>query len=118
EMKQLDFFESAWTASAEKVKRNATVFAQRRLKPDDVLPEWNRTLAAIDGSANVHRFTERALARFGSGLESQRRGFKAPLDALPEDVRERLESEGLAGTLLVDFAYPPAPRCRAVQRSH
>jgi superfamily II DNA or RNA helicase len=118
EMKQLDLFESAWTASAEKVKRNATVFAQRRLKPDDVLPEWNKTLAAVGGSADVHRFTERALARFGSGLEPQRRGFKAPLAALPEDVRERLESEGLAGTLLVDFAYPPAPRCRAVQRSH
>lgn len=118
EMKQLDLFESAWTASAEKVKRNATMFAQRRLKPEDVLPEWNKTLAAVGGSADVHRFTERALARFGSGLEAQRRGFKAPLDALPEDVRERLESEGLAGTLLVDFAYPPAPRCRALQRSH
>jgi hypothetical protein len=51
-------------------------------------------------------------------LERLRRGFKAPLGALPEDVRERLESEGLTGTLLLDFAYPPAPRCRPVQRSH
>src|SRR5262249_20884746 len=46
-----------------------------------------------------------------------RRGFKAPLAALPEDVRERLGSEGLTGTLLIDFAYPAAPRCRSVQRS-
>lgn len=66
----------------------------------------------------MQRFAGRALARLGSGLEPLRRGFKAPLGALPEDVRERLESEGLTGTLLIDFAYPPAPRCRPVQRSH
>lgn len=118
EMKQLGLFETDWAASVEKVKRNTTVFAQRRLKPDDVLPEWNKTLAAVGGREDVHRFTERALARLGSGLEPQRRGFTAPLGPLPEDVRERLESEGLGGTILVDFAYPPAPRCRPVQRSH
>jgi hypothetical protein len=37
---------------------------------------------------------------------------------LPEDVRERLEAEGLSGSVLVDFDYPPAARCRPVQRSH
>ena len=47
-----------------------------------------------------------------------KRGFKTPLTALPEDVRERLEAEGLLGTMLLDFDYPPAPRCRPVQRSH
>jgi hypothetical protein len=117
-MKQLQLFDASWQDAAEKAKRNRTVFAQRRLKPDDVLPEWNKTLAAIGGREDVRRFTDRALARLGSGLESLRRGFKAPLDALPEDVRERLEAEGLAGTLLIDFAYPSAPRCRPVQRSH
>lgn len=118
EMKQLALFESKWTDAAEKAKRNRTVFAQRRLKPEDVLPEWNKTLAAVGGREDVQRFTERALSRLGSGLERQKRGYKAPLAVLPEDVRERLESEGLAGTVLVDFDYPPAPRCRPVQRSH
>jgi len=83
-----------------------------------VLPEWHKSLAAVGGREDVRRFAGRALARLGSGLESLRRGFKAPLGALPEDVRERLESEGLTGSILVDFTYPPAPRCRAVQRSH
>ncbi len=54
----------------------------------------------------------------GAALEPLRRGYKAPLDGLPEDVRERLESEGLADEAFVDFTYPPAPRCRAIQRSH
>jgi superfamily II DNA or RNA helicase len=117
-MKQLQLFDDSWKDAAEKAKKNRTVFAQRRLKPEDVLPEWNKSLAAIGGREEVQRFTGRALARLNSGLEPLRRGFKAPLEALPEDVRERLESEGLMGSILIDFAYPPAPRCRSVQRSH
>jgi superfamily II DNA or RNA helicase len=110
--------ESRWQDAAEKAKRSRTVFAQRRLKPEEVLPEWRKTLAAVGGGGEVRRFIERALARLGSGLEPLRQGFKAPLAQLPDEVRERLEAEGLTGTLRIDFAYPPAPGCRAVQRSH
>jgi superfamily II DNA or RNA helicase len=114
--------EARWGDAADKAKRNRTIFAQRRLKPDDVLPEWKKSLAALGGKEDVQRFTGRALARLGGALEpigsSGRRGFKTPLTALPEDVRERLEAEGLSGTVFVDFDYPPAPRCRPVQRSH
>lgn len=117
-MKQLELFDERWKDAAEKAKKNRTVFAQRRLKPEEVLPEWHKALAAIGGREDVQRFVGRALARLGCGLEPLRRGFKAPLGALPEDVRERLESEGLTGSILIDFAYPPAPRCRSVQRSH
>jgi superfamily II DNA or RNA helicase len=117
-MKQLQLFDERWRDAADKAKKNRTVFAQRRLKPEDVLPEWHKSLAAVGGREDVQRFAGRALARLGSGLEPLRRGFKAPLDALPEDVRERLESEGLTGSILIDFAYPPAPRCRSIQRSH
>jgi superfamily II DNA or RNA helicase len=117
-MKQLQLFDDSWKDAAEKAKKNRTVFAQRRLKPEDVLPEWHKSLAAVGGREDVQRFAGRALARLGSGLEPLRRGFKVPLDALPEDVRERLESEGLTGSILIDFTYPPAPRCRSVQRSH
>ena len=117
-MKQIQLFDESWKDAADKAKKNRTVFAQRRLKPEDVLPEWHKSLLAVGGREDVQRFAGRALARLGSGLEALRRGFKAPLGALPDDVRERLESEGLTGSILIDFAYPPAPRCRSVQRSH
>jgi superfamily II DNA or RNA helicase len=122
EMEEAKAIETRWLDAAEKAKKNRTVFAQRRLKPEDVLPEWKKSLAALGGKEDVQRFTGRALARLGGALEplgsSGRRGFKTPLTALPEDVRERLEVEGLTGSLLIDFEYPPAPRCRPVQRSH
>jgi superfamily II DNA or RNA helicase len=122
EMEEAKAIETRWRNAAEKAKKNRTVFAQRRLKPEDVLPEWKKSLAALGGKEDVQRFTARALARLGGALEpvgsSKPRGFKTPLSALPEDVRERLEVEGLEGSLLIDFEYPPAPRCRPVQRSH
>jgi superfamily II DNA or RNA helicase len=118
EMEEAKAIEARWQDAADKAKRNRTVFAQRRLKPEEVLPEWRKSLAALGGKEDVQRFTGRALARLGGALEPMKRGFKTPLTALPEDVRERLEAEGLLGTMLLDFDYPPAPRCRPVQRSH
>lgn len=122
ELAEAQAIEARWQDVAEKGKRNRTVFAQRRLKPEDVLPEWQKSLSALGGREEVQRFTTRALTRLGAGLEpvsaTRRRGFKAPLSALPDDVRERMEAEGLTGTVLIDFDYPPAPRCRSVQRSH
>lgn len=118
EVKQLALFEEGWKDAEEKARANRTIFAQRRLKPEDVLPEWHKSLAAIGGSEDVKRFTDRALTRLGAGLEPMHRGFKAPIASLPEEVRERLEAEGLSGTLRIDFRYPAPPPCRAVQRSH
>jgi superfamily II DNA or RNA helicase len=117
-MRQLQLFDGQWENLADKAKKNRTVFAQRRLKPEDVLPELQKTLAAIGGREDVQRFTDRALSRLGSGLEKLKRGFKTPLAALPDEVRERLEAEGLTGTLLVDFTYPAPSRCRSIQRTH
>jgi superfamily II DNA or RNA helicase len=114
---QLDLF-GVWESAAEKTKRNRTIFAQERLKPEDVLPEYTKSLAAVGGTAEVRRFTERALSRLGSGLETWRKAFKAPLSALPADVRERLEAEGLAGTVALDFKYPADSRALPVLRSH
>ena len=118
EGRQLELFESHWEDVKAKAKKNRTVFAQRRIKPDEVLPEWDKSLAAVGGRDDVQRFAGRALARLGSGLEPLRRGFKVPTAPLTAEVRERLAAEDIAGTVAVDFAYPPASGCRPVQRSH
>ena len=118
EGRQIELFESHWEDTKEKAKRSRTVFAQRRIRPDEVLREWHRSLAAIGGRDDVQRFAGRALARLGSGLETRSRGYRVPTAPLPAEVRERLETEDIEGTVAIDFAYPPAPGCRPVQRSH
>ena len=118
EGRQLELFEDHWRDTRAKARRNRTVFAQRRISPEEVLPEWHKSRAALGSREEVARFARRALARLGSGLEPHARGFRVPTTPLPEEVRERLETEGIAGTVAVDFTYPAAPGCRPVQRSH
>ena len=118
-LREVNEIEVQWTNAAQKAKQNRTIFAQRTLKPADVLPEWQRTLAAIGGQAEVQRFVERALARLGSGAELQRRGcWKVPTAPLPLEVRERLELEGLEGTIQIDYEHPPRGQAQTIQRSH
>ena len=118
EGEQLELFDKHWDDSKEKAKQSRTVFAQRRINPDDVLPQWHKSLAAVGDRDDVQRFASRALARLGAGLENGQRGFKVPTGVLPTEMVERLEAEGISGTVAIDFAYPPAPGCRPVQRSH
>ena len=115
---QLELFETQWEDTRTKAKSNRTVFSQRRIRPDDVLPEWRKTLSAIGGRDDVQRFASRALTRLGSGLEARHRGFSVPTLSLPDAVRERLAAESIEGTVAIDFTYPSAPGCRPVQRSH
>ena len=107
-----------WIDASEKAKKSRTVFAQNRLRPDDVLPEWKKTLSAIGAPEDVKRFTTRALARLGAEPEVLKKGYRTPLNGLPEYLRERLDHEGLSGAILVDFNYPPAGKCKAITRSH
>lgn len=110
--------EVRWTSLADKAKRNRTVFAQRRLKPEEVLPEWQRMQAALGSQDDVRRFVERAMARLNAGLEAHGKAFRAPLGALPAALRERLAADGLEGTIRVGFAQPPAKGARFIHRSH
>ena len=118
DLRQLDMFEGRWEDAKATAQRSRTLFAQRRINPEEVLPEWRKSLAAIGDQDDARRFTSRALARLGSGLEPLERGFRVPTEPLPDEVRERLEAEGIAGTVAIDFTYPSAPGCRFVQRSH
>ena len=114
--------EVAWTDMAERAKKNRTVFAQSRIKPEDVLPEWGKMQAALGNADDVQRFTQRALRRLGGALElrsiSANKGYRAPLNNLPEDLRERLLAEGLKGAVGLSFTVPPPVGTRFVHRSH
>ena len=110
--------ETAWQSAREKAAKNRSIFAQRRLKPDDVLPEWRKSAAALGNEDDVQRFVSRAMAKLGAGLEPYKNHFKAPIDALPPTLKERLAAEGLSGTLRIDFQQPAAQGSTFIQRTH
>ena len=77
---RLDFGETeaevdqAWETAQEQITR--TVFAQRRLRPDDVLPEWRKAVSVLGGQDDVARFVRLAAERLGAPLD-QRNGYSA-----------------------------------------
>ncbi|KGV26257.1 helicase-related protein [Burkholderia pseudomallei] len=110
--------ELAWESAREKARQNRSIFAQRRLRPEDVLPEWQKTAAVLGGETDVARFVCRAVSQLGAPLQPVNEHFKLLTEHLPASVRERLAVEGLTDTLRIDFHQPPAHGASFIHRTH
>jgi len=110
--------ELAWQSAKEKAKQNRSIFAQRRLKPEDVLPEWRKSAAALGGEVEVERFVCRAAGQLGAPLQPVKQHFRLLADHLPSAVQERLAAEGLTGILRIDFHQPAAQGATFIHRTH
>ena len=97
--------QAQWQDALEKAKANRTVFAQRRIRPDEVLPEWHKQQQALGAQADVKRFLQSACVRLGSPLDNTRHATQVRFTPqhLPEALRLRLADEGLDAAQLIDF---------------
>jgi superfamily II DNA or RNA helicase len=110
--------ETAWQSARDKAAKNRSIFAQRRIKPEDVLPEWRRSAAVLGGEDDVARFVTRAVAKLGVALEPSRQHHKLHLDLLPTSIKERLAADGYTGTLRVSFHQPADQGAMFIHRTH
>jgi superfamily II DNA or RNA helicase len=111
--------EAMWRNALEKTKANRTVFAQRRLKPEEVLPEWIKQRALLGGAADVERFVKNACARLNAPLETGKTtAFRLLPQHLPQSLQERLAQENIEKPLTIDFNYPPVTGAHFIHRSH
>lgn len=97
--------QAKWQDALEKAKANRTVFAQRRIRPDEVLPEWQKQQDALGTQADVQRFVHSACARLNAPLEQTRKQqqYRFLPQYLPEALRLRLADEGISKPLLLNF---------------
>lgn len=107
-----------WESVREKVARNCTIFAQRKLKPEDVLPEWHKALNALGDEDDVARFVSHAASRLSAALEPKGCAWWLPLDHLPLAVKEQLALSGMTKAQLIDFHYPPSAQAEFIHRTH
>ncbi|MCE8012704.1 DEAD/DEAH box helicase [Halomonas desiderata] len=97
--------QAQWRDALEKAKANRTVFAQRRIKPGEVLPEWHKQQQALGAQVDVQRFLQSACVRLGAPLEVSRKQTARFLPKhLPEALRQRLADEGINASQLIDFS--------------
>jgi superfamily II DNA or RNA helicase len=109
-----------WEDAMEKAKANRTVFAQRRMRPEEVLPEWEKQKALLGGAEEIHRFVRNTCARLNSPLEPYRKvAWKLLPQHLPQALQERLALEGITKPLPIFFdPRTSVPGARHVQRTH
>lgn len=117
ELKTLD---TAWQDAMEKAKANRTVFAQRRLRPEEVLPEWEKQRALLGGAEDTRRFVVNTCSRLNSPLESHRKvAFRLLPQHLPATLRERLDLEDIKKPLPIFFdPKTSVPGARYIHRTH
>ena len=84
-----------WQSAKEKARATRTLFAQRRLRPEDVLPEWRKTADILGGPADVERFVATICERLGAPLHADRGAFRLATDHLPGALKERLAAAGI-----------------------
>jgi hypothetical protein len=112
--------DAAWESAKENAKQSRTIFAQRSLRPAEVLPEWRKAVAVLGGEEEVRRFVSAACERLRAPLQPIGEGrFRLPAGNLPVPVRERLEAAGLrAKSLRIAFRHPAPAGFEAVHRTH
>lgn len=122
EQVDLEALETEWQNAHEKAKANRTVFAQRRLKPEEVLPEWNRQMQALGDATDVSRFVANACNRLGSPLERHRtlhNTYRFVPGHLPAIIQERLRQNQVDGERRIGFEYKECPSgVDFIHRSH
>lgn len=97
--------EAKWQDAAEKEKANRTKFAQRILKPENVLPEWKKVETAFGSVEDVRAFTKGALAELGCHT----------LLSLPSQIVHRLQENG--AELPQDLRYDDLTRAHPLVAS-
>ena len=110
----------AWESAKENARQNRTIFAQRTLRPEEVLPEWHKAVSVLGGEEDVRRFVRTACERLRAPLEPVGKGrFRLPVDNLPGPIRERLEAAGIKmKALRISFRHPVPAGFEFVHRTH
>ncbi len=98
-MPEAEKIAASWKDAAEREKANRTIFAQRTLKPDEVMAEWNKTVDVLGGSNDTEKFLERALKRFKVPFTKDASGYRLYASQLPDEISTRIQDDDLGETI-------------------
>ena len=106
----------AWQEAQERISR--TVFAQRRLRPEEVIPEWRKTVEVLGAEEDVERFVRMAAERLGAPLERRGQEYILPIMHLPKPLQEQLAAVNIVKPPRIAFRQPVPPGSEYVHRTH
>ncbi len=115
--------DAEWQSAKENAKATRTIFAQRSLKPEEALREWNRTRESLGSADAVERLVLNACRRLNLpiGALPSGGGWELDLTRLEgnrQALNERLRSHDLGGKLRLSFRSPARDGSQLLSRSH
>jgi superfamily II DNA or RNA helicase len=127
--------DAEWQSAKENAKATRTIFAQRSLKPEEALREWNRTRESLGSADAVERLVLNACRRLNLPIGPLRGsqggvagegdaaacGWELDLTRLEDNrqaLNERLRSHDLGGKLRLSFRSPARDGSQLLSRSH
>jgi hypothetical protein len=127
--------DAEWQSAKENAKATRTIFAQRSLKPEEALREWDRTRESLGSSDAVERLVLNACRRLNLPIGPLRGsqggvagdgdkaagGWELDLTRLEDNrqaLNERLRSHDLGGKLRLSFRSPARDGSQLLSRSH
>jgi hypothetical protein len=120
--------DAEWQSAKENAKATRTIFAQRSLKPEEALREWNRTRESLGSADAVERLVLNACRRLNLpiGALPSGGGWELDLTRLEDNrqaLNERLRNHDLGGKLRLSFRSPTRDGsqqqgCQLLSRSH
>ena len=108
--------DDVWQTAKNRMTR--TVFAQRRLTPDDVLPEWRKAVSVLGGPDDVARFVRLSTERLGAPLDAHDGHYRLPVAYLPKPLQDRLDAVGFVTAAKIAFKQPAPAGAAYVHRAH
>ena len=115
--------DEAWNTAKDgwKTARNEmtrTVFAQQRMRPKHVLPEWEKAVSVLGGADDVTRFVRLCAEHLGAPLDQRDKCSRIPVTHLPKPLQDRLDVIGFNSSVKVAFAHPVPTGAVYVHRAH
>ncbi len=108
--------DAAWQTATSRMTR--TVFAQKRLSPDDVLPEWRKAVSVLGGPDDVVRFVRLSAERLGAPLDARGGYYRLPVAHLPKPLQDRLDAIGFTAAAKLAFKQPAPAGAAYIHRAH
>ena len=110
--------EARWRDASENEKKSRARFAQNAMKPQEVVPEWEKAQSLLGSPTDVKRFVERAMSRFGVPLESRKSLLLAHIHALDQGLKDRLAQRNMTGSVRLAMEEPAPSGTSLLTRTH
>jgi len=116
--------DAEWQSAKENAKATRTIFAQRSLKPEEALREWDRTRESLGSADAVERLVLNACRRLNlpiGPLGGASGSWELDLTRLEDNrqaLNERLRNHDLGGKLRLSFRSPAREGSQLLSRSH